>query len=159
MSALPAGIRVRDVAGINGLTMHVLEAGNPKNPCLLLLHGFPELAYSWRKVMLPLARAGYFVIAPDQRGYGRTTGWDPGYDGDLASFRMLNLARDALGLVAAYGLRSVAAPVRDSTGRVVAGANLAVQSRDWSSQRIVRELRPLVTAACQDISGILGYAG
>ena len=111
MSALPAGIRVRDVAGINGLTMHVLEAGNPKNPCLLLLHGFPELAYSWRKVMLPLARAGYFVIAPDQRGYGRTTGWDPGYDGDLASFRMLNLARDALGLVAAYGLSSVAAVV------------------------------------------------
>ena len=120
MSALPAGIRVRDVAGINGLTMHVLEAGNPKNPCLLLLHGFPELAYSWRKVMLPLARAGYFVIAPDQRGYGRTTGWDPGYDGDLASFRMLNLARDALGLVAAYGLRSVAAVVGHDFGSSVA---------------------------------------
>ena len=45
-------------------------------PCLLLLHGFPELAYSWRKVMLPLAAAGYHVVAPDQRGYGRTTGWD-----------------------------------------------------------------------------------
>ena len=37
---------------------------------MLLLHGFPELAYSWRKVMLPLAQAGYHVIAPDQRGYG-----------------------------------------------------------------------------------------
>jgi IclR family pca regulon transcriptional regulator len=56
----------------------------------------------------------------------------------------------------AFGLRSVAAPVRDASGRVVAGANLAVQSRDWSSQRIVRELKPLVTAACEDISALLG---
>ncbi|WP_030442130.1 IclR family transcriptional regulator [Actinoplanes subtropicus] len=59
----------------------------------------------------------------------------------------------------AYGLRAVAAPVRGADGSVVAGANLAVQSRDWSSQRIVRELRPLVTAACDDISAILGFAG
>ena len=58
----------------------------------------------------------------------------------------------------AYGLRSVAAPVRGPDGRVVAGANLAVQSRDWSSQRIVRELRPVVAEACQDISALLGYA-
>ncbi|MFI5898291.1 IclR family transcriptional regulator [Actinoplanes sp. NPDC051513] len=57
----------------------------------------------------------------------------------------------------AYGLRSVAAPVRDADGSVVAGANLAVQSRDWSSRRKVRELRPLVTDACADISAILGF--
>jgi pimeloyl-ACP methyl ester carboxylesterase len=120
VAVLPAGIRTRDVAGINGLTMHVLEAGDPTNPCLLLLHGFPELAYSWRKIMLPLAAAGYFVIAPDQRGYGRTMGWDPDYDGDLASFRMLNLARDALGLVAAYGVRSVAAVIGHDFGSSVA---------------------------------------
>ena len=58
--------------------MHVLEAGfeTKGRPCLLLLHGFPELAFSWRKVMPVLAEAGYHVIAPDQRGYGRTTGWD-----------------------------------------------------------------------------------
>jgi IclR family pca regulon transcriptional regulator len=59
----------------------------------------------------------------------------------------------------AYGLRSVAAPVRVADGSVVAGANVAVAARDWSSQRIVRELRPLVTAACGDISGIRGFAG
>ena len=74
-------------------------------PCLLLLHGFPELAFSWRKVMPALAAAGYHVIAPDQRGYGRTTGWDANYDGDLASFRLTNLVRDALGLVSAFGYR------------------------------------------------------
>jgi pimeloyl-ACP methyl ester carboxylesterase len=105
---LPPTIRSRYVDGINGLRMHVLEAGfeTPGRPCVLLLHGFPELAFSWRKVMPVLAEAGYHVIAPDQRGYGRTTGWDADYDGDLHSFRLLNLVRDALGLVSAFGYRS-----------------------------------------------------
>lgn len=119
-AGLPDGVRTREVPDINGLTMHVLEAGDPVNPCLLLLHGFPELAYSWRKVIVPLASAGYFVIAPDQRGYGQTTGWDSDYDGNLESFRMLNLARDALGLVTAYGIRSVAAVIGHDFGSSVA---------------------------------------
>ena len=119
---LPSGIRSRFVDGINGLRMHLLEAGfeSGNRPCVLLLHGFPELAYSWRKVMLPLAQAGYHVIAPDQRGYGRSSGWDPGYDGDLGSFRVLNLVRDALGLVSALGYRSVAAVVGHDFGSPVA---------------------------------------
>jgi len=58
--------------------------------------------------MLPLAAAGFHVVAPDLRGYGRTTGWDADYDGDLRSFRILNAVRDALGLVAALGYREVA---------------------------------------------------
>ena len=86
--------------------MHVLEAGSEGKPVLLLLHGFPELAWSWRKVMLPLAEAGYHVIAPDQRGYGRTTGWDARYDGDLASFRLTNLVRDAVELLEKLGIKS-----------------------------------------------------
>ncbi len=115
---LPQGIRSRFVAGINGLTMHMLEAGFEAKgrPCVLLLHGFPELAYSWRKVMLPLAAAGYHVVAPDLRGYGRTTGWDGNYDGDLASFRVLNVVRDVLGLVSALGYRSVATVVGHDYG-------------------------------------------
>ena len=123
---LPAGIRARMVPGINGLTVHVLEAGfeTPNRPCVLLLHGFPELAYSWRKVMLPLAAAGFHVIAPDQRGYGRTTGWDGDYDGDLASFRVLNLVRDALALVAAFGYRQVDVVGHDFGSRVAAWSAL-----------------------------------
>jgi len=119
---LPAGIRSRLVGGINGLTMHVLEAGFEagNRPCVLLLHGFPELAYSWRKVMLPLAAAGFHVVAPDQRGYGRTTGWDANYDGDLSAFRILNIVRDALGLVFTLGHRSVAAVVGHDFGSPVA---------------------------------------
>jgi pimeloyl-ACP methyl ester carboxylesterase len=119
---LPPTIRSRYVDGINGLRVHVLEAGfeTKGRPCLLLLHGFPELAYSWRKVMPALAEAGYHVIAPDQRGYGRTTGWDPDYDGNLASFRLPNLVRDALGLVHAFGYRSVDAVIGHDFGSSVA---------------------------------------
>ena len=107
---LPDGIRSRFVDDVNGLRMHVLEAGHEASgrPGILLLHGFPELAYSWRKIMIPLAEQGYHVIAPDQRGYGRTTGWDSDYDGDLYSFRRLNVVRDALGLVHAMGHKEVA---------------------------------------------------
>src|SRR3979411_491903 len=119
---LPPGIRSRFVEDINGLRIHVLEAGYETRGrgCVLLLHGFPELAYSWRKVMPALAAAGYHVIAPDQRGYGRTTGWDANYDGDLASFRLLNLVRDAVGLVSAFGYRSVDAVVGHDFGGSVA---------------------------------------
>ena len=109
-ATLPSGIRSRLVRNGNGLTMHILEAGfeAPDRPLILLLHGFPELAYSWRKLLLPLAAAGYHVVAPDQRGYGRTTGWDADYDGDLRAYGMLNLARDVLGLTAALGYHEVA---------------------------------------------------
>jgi pimeloyl-ACP methyl ester carboxylesterase len=117
---LPAGISARFVDGVNGLRVHLLEAGQPEHPCVLLLHGFPELAWSWRKVMPALAEAGYYVIAPDQRGHGRTTGWDPDYDGDVGSFRMMNLVRDVVGLLAALGRTSVVAVVGHDSGAGVA---------------------------------------
>ena len=121
-SVLPAGIRARFVDRINGLGVHILEAGfeTPGRPCLLLLHGFPELAYSWRKIMVPLAEAGYHVVAPDLRGYGRTTGWSANYDDDLRPFRMLNAVRDQLGLIAALGYRETAAVVGHDFGAGVA---------------------------------------
>jgi pimeloyl-ACP methyl ester carboxylesterase len=119
---LPSNIRSRFVDNVNGLRMHVLEAGfeTRGRPCILLLHGFPELAYSWRKVMPRLAAVGYHVIAPDQRGYGRTTGWEADYDGDLNPFRLLNQVRDALGLVSAFGYRSLDAVVGHDAGSSVA---------------------------------------
>ena len=55
----------------------------------------------------------------------------------------------------AYGLRSVAGPIVGPDRRVVAGVNLAVQARDWSTQRIVRELRPVVLETCAEISALL----
>ena len=119
-STLPDGIRSRMVPGVNGLAMHVLEAGQAGRPALLLLHGFPELAYSWRKVMLPLAEMGFHVVAPDQRGYGRTIGWDDSYDADLRPFAMLNLVRDQLALLAALGIDAVHAVIGHDFGSPVA---------------------------------------
>ena len=125
-AALSPGIVSRFVRNINGLRVHMLEAGfeTRGRPVVLLLHGFPELAYSWRKVMTPLAEAGFHVVAPDLRGYGRTTGWDADYDGDLASFRLLNAVRDALGLVSALGYHDVA---------LVAGHDFGASVAAWSA--------------------------
>ena len=104
----------------NGLQCHVLTAGNPDHPCLLLLHGFPELAYSWRKIILPLAAAGYHVLAPDQRGYGQTSGSAPTFDTDPAAFRLYNLVQDAVGVVRAFGHHTVKAVIGHDFGSSVA---------------------------------------
>jgi pimeloyl-ACP methyl ester carboxylesterase len=122
-AVLPRGIRSRFVNNVNGIRMHVLEAGfeADRRPLVLMLHGFPELAYSWRKVMMPIANAGYHVIAPDVRGYGRTSGWDVKYDDDLRPFRTLNKIHDMVSLVAAFGYRNVAAVVGHDQGSPLAG--------------------------------------
>src|SRR5216684_7684565 len=121
-SALPSGVRSRFVSGVNGLRMHILEAGfaDENRPCVLLLHVFPELAYSWRKVMPALADAGFHVVAPDQRGYGRTSGGDGSYDCDLSQYFPLNLVRDALALILALGRTHVAAVIGHDFGSPVA---------------------------------------
>ena len=120
---LPTGIRSRFVDDVNGIRFHVLEAGyeTAGRPLLLLIHGFPELAYSWRKVMVPLAQAGYHVIAPDVRGYGRSSGSDVQYDDDLRPFSTLNKIHDMLALVYALGYRSVAAVIGHDQGSPLAG--------------------------------------
>lgn len=120
-SLLPPGVVSRFVETASGLRMHLLEAGaGEERPFVLLLHGFPELAFSWRKVMPLLAEAGYHVVAPDQRGYGRTTGWDGRYDGDLRSFEVLRLVRDVVALVEALGRGHVDCLVAHDFGAVVA---------------------------------------
>ncbi|KAH7878527.1 Alpha/Beta hydrolase protein [Lentinula edodes] len=122
-------IRVRD------LDVHFLQALPPPNPSIpqpplvILLHGFPELAYSWRKVMVPLSEAGYNVVALDQRGYGRTvmlgsSGAPSGpinFSNDLAPFRMFNLVTDIVSFVSVISYQSVAAVVGHDFGSMVAG--------------------------------------
>jgi pimeloyl-ACP methyl ester carboxylesterase len=122
LGGLPEGIRSRILPGVNGLDMHLLEAGEPRRPVVLLLHGFPELAYSWRKVMPALAAAGFHVVAPDQRGYGRTTGWSAEYDADLSPFLMPGMVRDQLALLHALGIGAVHAVIGHDFGSPVAAA-------------------------------------
>ena len=122
-SVLPPGIRSRLIDNVNGIRVHVLEAGfeSRNRSAVLLIHGFPELAYSWRQVMPQLAAAGYHVFAPDLRGYGRTGGSDVSFDDDLMPFRTFNRVTDMVSLVSAFGYRSLAAVVGHDVGSGIAG--------------------------------------
>lgn len=123
---LPPGVRSRFVERVNGLRLHVLEAGHgrPGAPVVLLLHGFPELAYSWRHQLPALADAGFHAIAPDLRGYGRTIapniGGPVGYDAPTTPYRWFGLVRDMLALVLALGHRQVHAVVGHDFGAPLA---------------------------------------
>jgi pimeloyl-ACP methyl ester carboxylesterase len=119
-SQLPAGIGYQFADNVNGLKVHYLEAGEKNSPrgTLLLLHGFPELAFSWRKLILPLAQAGFHVIAPDQRGYGLTTGWEAE---NVLSFRMQNLTLDCISLLASLEIEQITAVIGHDFGAPVAG--------------------------------------
>ena len=120
-TTIPVGIRSRLVDNNNGIKMHILEAGfeKPGRPLILLMHGYPELAFSWRKNLLPLAAAGYHVVAPDHRGYGRSGGADVTFDDSLWPFRPMERVRDTLGLVYALGYREVAMIVGQDFGSSV----------------------------------------
>ena len=82
----------------NGITLHTVAAGPEDGPLVLLLHGFPEFWYGWRRQIPALAAAGFRVLAPDQRGYNLSD-----KPRDLAAYRLDEMAADALGLVDAAG--------------------------------------------------------
>jgi pimeloyl-ACP methyl ester carboxylesterase len=120
---LPEGIISRKIQNNNGLDMHILEArpDDQKRPLVILTHGFPELAYSWRHILPAIASLGYVVVAPDQRGYGRTTGWSNRYEDSIEPFNLANLARDIIGLVGALGYHKVRTIIGHDAGSYVAG--------------------------------------
>ena len=82
----------------NGLAFEGLAAGPAKGPLLLLLHGFPVTAHDWSNQMAPLASLGYRVVAPNQRGYGRSA-----RPGGVASYRLDVLVGDVLAFADALG--------------------------------------------------------
>jgi pimeloyl-ACP methyl ester carboxylesterase len=88
---LPTRVRSRIIHGVNSLDVHILEAGyeSAGRPLALLLRGFPDLAYGWRHLIPIRVDAEYRVVAPDQRGFGRTTGWVNEYDARLEPFSVL----------------------------------------------------------------------
>lgn len=78
----------------NGVTLRVTEAGDPGNPVVVLAHGFPELAHSWRHQIPALAAAGYHVLAPDQRGYGGSSRPEA-----IEAYNIAELTADIAGLL------------------------------------------------------------
>ncbi|KAJ0117533.1 ryl-alcohol dehydrogenase [Diaporthe amygdali] len=123
---LPHGIvqRYIDLTGIAtcGLKIFILEAGDPKDPLILLFHGYPELAYTWRKAILPLSAKGYHVVAPDSRGYGRTTGWDTSSYAhtNLSQFTPVQLILDNIALMRGLGHDTAACVVGHDFGATAA---------------------------------------
>ncbi|HTY30211.1 alpha/beta hydrolase [Mycobacterium sp.] len=78
----------------NGVQLRVIEAGDRGAPVVILAHGFPELAYSWRHQIPALAGAGYHVLAPDQRGYGGSSRPHP-----IEAYNIHELTADLVGLL------------------------------------------------------------
>lgn len=83
----------------NGISLHVTELGN--GPAVLFCHGFPDTAFTWRRQMQAVATAGYRAIAPDMRGYGRSSA-----PADAALYTPLHTAGDLLGLLDAFKIPS-----------------------------------------------------
>lgn len=110
---LPKGASERFVT-TNGVRLHVVEAGPADGPLVVLLHGFPELWYGWRRQIEPLAGAGYRVLVPDQRGYNLSD-----KPRGVSAYRLDALAGDVVGLIEDAG-REKAAIVGHDWGAIVA---------------------------------------
>ena len=87
---------------VNGITLHTAVAGPANGPAVILLHGFPEFWYGWRRQIPALAAAGFRVWVPDQRGYNLSD-----KPRELADYRQSVLAGDILGLIDAIGQERV----------------------------------------------------
>src|SRR6266436_3908793 len=100
-SLLPdVGIELREgYAQVGDQTLHYVEAGD--GPLIVLLHGFPEFWYGWRRQIAPLAAAGFRVVAPDLRGYNLSSKPD-----GIAAYSADELAADIRGLIQERGAES-----------------------------------------------------
>ena len=88
---------------VNGVRLRVVDAGPDDGPVVVLAHGFPELAFSWRHQIPALAAAGYRVLAPDQRGYGGSSSPE-----EVEAYDITALTGDLVGLIDAVGAERAA---------------------------------------------------
>lgn len=105
---------------VGEVELFVVRAGPPDGPPVVLLHGFPEFWYAWKGVIVPLTKAGYRVILPDQRGYG-----DSDKPRGVESYAVDRLGDDIAGLVAALGYENAYVAAHDWGGGVA--WNLAIR--------------------------------
>jgi pimeloyl-ACP methyl ester carboxylesterase len=105
---------------VGEVELFVVRAGPPDGPPVVLLHGFPEFWYAWKGVIVPLTKAGYRVILPDQRGYG-----DSDKPQGVDAYQVDRLGDDIAGLVAALGYQNAFVAAHDWGGGVA--WNLAIR--------------------------------
>jgi pimeloyl-ACP methyl ester carboxylesterase len=110
MTALPEPTMIET----NGIDMAVYEAGPKDGVPVVMCHGFPELAYSWRHQIPALAAAGFRAIAPDQRGYGRSS-----RPANVEDYDVAHLTGDLAGMLDALGLKNAIFCGHDWGGLVV----------------------------------------
>ena len=120
-----------------GLEVHYLES-KPKNynknsPIALLLHGFPELSFSWRKIMPGLSNAGFRVIAPDQRGYGKTSGGSKNFKDNIEEYNLFNLTIDIISFLQNLNIKKIDLLVGHDAGSIVAGTSALVREDVFKS--------------------------
>ena len=108
---------------VGDIELFVVRAGPPDGPPVVLLHGFPEFWYAWKDVIAPLAKAGFRVILPDQRGYG-----DSDKPAGVDAYAVDTLGDDAANLIAALGYPSAFVVAQDWGGAVA--WNLALRHPD-----------------------------
>ncbi|GAB2957571.1 alpha/beta hydrolase [Hymenobacter coalescens] len=117
-------------ADTNGVRLHVVQCGPPEGPLVVLLHGFPEFWYGWRRQLPALAAAGYRVWAPDQRGYNLSA-----KPRRVAEYAVPQLVADVVGLLEAAG-RHQASIVGHDWGGIVAW-HLAMQHPERVARAVI----------------------
>ena len=115
---------------LNGITLHTLEAGDPKSTCMVFLHGFPECGYAWHKQLTHFARQGYRVLAPDQRGYNVSS-----KPGGVKAYRLEKLVSDIVELIRVRAHKKVVLVGHDWGG--VVAWQLAISHPEWVQQLVI----------------------
>jgi len=127
----------------NGVRLHIAEGGPADGPLVLLLHGFPEFWYGWRKQIPALMEAGFHVVAPDQRGYNLSD-----KPRGIDAYRVGVLAGDAFGLMDAFG-HERASVVGHDWGAAVAWRMALQRPERVERLGIINVPHPLVLAFVQ----------
>ncbi len=128
----------RQLIKTNDVILHVVLAGPEDGPLVVLLHGFPEFWYGWRRQIDALAQAGFRVAAPDQRGYNQSD-----KPKDIADYMLRRLVDDINGLVRALG-RDTAHIVGHDWGAMVAWGLALTYPRRINKLSILNVPHPVV---------------
>jgi pimeloyl-ACP methyl ester carboxylesterase len=101
LDGTPAESQWIETGGEDGVRLHTVTAGDPDDPPVVLLHGFPDFWYGWREQIPELVDAGYYVLAPDQRGYNRSDAPE-----SVRSYRVDRLSADVADVIRSTGRES-----------------------------------------------------